>query len=384
MRGNGDKGLRVGVVGCGNMGMKHLRVLAESPQIASVAACDSCVAHLADIPLSLISRDGRYGNHLEMYERTAPDLVVVATPPVERVTPVTDALERGIAVLCEKPFASSLKDADDMVEAAARSGEMLAVHHQYRLSSALDQCRSMIAAGAIGTLVMLRGRCKGGRRGGIELLELGTHLADIMTILAGPAQWCSATVYEGHRLARVDDVRPCPAVAPEQADLGPVVGTRVAASYGFPEGVSGELHYLGYENRMAANYGVDILGTSGQLALRCSRHIQSPLWYLARPMEGTPGQCGDWQAVDVPGNGNQHLVEDFYRAIFDALQGGRPAPCLGTDGRRALEMVHAAYQSHRQSGRRIMLPLVERGHALLSWKAEAGWEPDQGRGTETF
>jgi predicted dehydrogenase len=347
---------RVGIVGCGRMAEKHLAVLSASPDFTVAGVCDvaadrrAAASHLAPEAMT-------FERHDEMYERAMLDLAVVATPPTCRTSPVIDALARRLPVLSEKPLAVELRAADAMVEAAARTGVPLAVHHQYRMSDALHRCRELISAGHIGEVVLLRGRGKAGRRAGIELLEIGTHLADTMSVLAGRPEWCAATVLEGGRLAQPDDVRRSTEVAPDETDFGDVMGTRIVANYGFANGVIGEMHFLGYEERMPENYGVDVLGTKGQLALRCSRHVATPLWHLPRPMEGGPAQLGDWRVVDVPGQGNEDLVEAFYAAMLRALRDGAPVPCTGRDGASALEMVLAAHRSHREGGRRVALPM---------------------------
>ena len=349
------------------MGAKHLRVLNENPEIELVAACDMSPQRLDDIPRGFVPGGALFERYEEMFERVVLDLVVVVTPPTVRVSPVTEALQRGISVLCEKPLALDLASADRMVEAAERSDALLSVHQQFSPTAVLRRCRELIDSGAIGDPIMIRGRAKAGRRAGVELLEIGTHLAEIMLTLAGRPDWCSAHIYEGERLALPGDVRNSLAVAPDEPDLGPVVGTRIAASYGFPGGVLGEMHFVGHGERMPANYGVDIFGTAGQLALRASRHVSAPLWHLPRPMEGTPDQLGDWRAIHVPGGGNKQMVEAFYRELLGAMRGARPTPCSASRGRTALEMVQAVYRSHRNGGRRTPLPLAQREHALAGW-----------------
>jgi len=86
-------------------------------------------------------------------------------------------------------------------------------------------------------------------------------------------------------------------------------------------------------------------------------------------MEGTPGQLGDWKAIHVPGSGNKGLVQAFYLDLLEALRGDGAASCEGQRGRIALEMVLAAYASHRDAGRRIPLPLTDRAHPLEGWDA---------------
>ena len=266
-----------------------------------------------------------------MFERVVLDLVVVVTPPTFRVPPVTEALQRGISVLCEKPLSSDLASADRMVEVAERSDAVLSVHHQFSPTAVLLRCRELIDSGAIGEPIMIRGRAKAGRRAGIELLEIGTHLAEIMLALAGRPDWCSAHIYDGERLALPRDVRGSLAVAPEEADLGPVVGTRVAASYGFPGGILGEMHFVGHEERMPANYGVDIFGTTGQLALRASRHVTVPLCTSRVPWRERPISWVTGEPSTFPGEATSRW---WRRSISNCstrsgVRGRRPAPGAG-------------------------------------------------------
>ena len=79
--------------------MKHASVLSETPGFALVAVCDSSAERLAEVPEAFAPRAARFRRFEELYEQAAVDLVVVATPPVCRVAPVTQALERGVAVL---------------------------------------------------------------------------------------------------------------------------------------------------------------------------------------------------------------------------------------------------------------------------------------------
>lgn len=116
--------VRAGIIGCGRMGAKHLRVLNENPEIELVAACDVSPQRLGEIPHGFVPDDALFERYEEMFERVVLDLVVVVTPPTVRVSPVTEALQRGISVLCEKPLAIDLASADRMVEAAGRSVDL--------------------------------------------------------------------------------------------------------------------------------------------------------------------------------------------------------------------------------------------------------------------
>lgn len=361
---------RVGLLGAGRMGRKYLEVLAGLPEFSVVAVCDREPDRLRTLPPELATHVSFYADGAEMLAARALDLLVLATPPVHRLEPVLDSLGRGIAVLCEKPFACDLETADRLVSASEDSGVPLAVHHQLRVNAALVRARELIAAGAIGEVTAVRGRGKGGRRGGIELLEIGIHLCDAMAFLFGPAEWCAAHVWEGRRLAGAADVRDTRELAPEEPDLGLVVGTRVEASYGFPGGVAGELYCEDFVPRMLENYGLNIFGSRGQLALRISRFVAPPLWHLARPAAGSPGQLGDWQPVAGLEGANRRLVQKYFGALIPVLERKSAPPCGAREGRQALEMVLAVFRSHRAGGCRVALPSPDRGHPLSGWLAD--------------
>ena len=61
----------------------------------------------------------------------------------------------------------------------------------------------------------------------------------------------------------------------------------------------------------------------------------------------------------------------MYRALAKAIEEDGAPPSSGIEGRTAFEMILGLYQSHREGGRRVDLPLVERRHPLEVWRAEA-------------
>jgi hypothetical protein len=57
--------------------------------------------------------------------------------------------------------------------------------------------------------------------------------------------------------------------------------------------------------------------------------------------------------------------------LMGAVAEDRKPPCSGQEGRWAFEMVLGIYQSHRESGKRIDLPMPDRRHPLEVWREEA-------------
>lgn len=78
------------------------------------------------------------------------DFVAIATPPRDHMQIAVDTLERGIAVLCEKPLAATSGEALEMVRAARRGGAVLFPVHNYEHAPVIRRLRALLAAGEIG------------------------------------------------------------------------------------------------------------------------------------------------------------------------------------------------------------------------------------------
>ena len=121
---------------------------------------------------------------------------------------------------------------------------------------------------------------------------------------------------------------------------------------------------------MSENYGVDVIGTEGQLSVRASGRVGHALWHLPRPMEGLPGGHGDWAPVASGDSGAADSIARMYRRVAEAIESGTDPPSSGVDARTAFEMILGIYQSHREGGRRVELPLSDRRHPLEAWRDE--------------
>lgn len=92
----------------------------------------------------------------------------------------------------------------------------------------------------------------------------------------------------------------------------------------------------------------------------------------ARAINGTPDEFGDWQPVDLGEvNARNSTIAYMYRAFAAAIEADVEPPASGAEGRMAFEMILGIYQSHREQGRRVALPLAERQHPLEAWLEEA-------------
>lgn len=361
-----SKTYRIGLVGCGGMGRHHLRVLRDLLGFEIAAICDVYPEAL-NRARDEYGVDARYDDFGNMYDEAQLDVVTVATQTRHHHAPTVAALKRGISVMCEKPIAIDLAEADEMVAAAQASGAKFAIHQQNHVNPGIRKAQEMVKAGVIGEPALIRGRNKAGRKSGNEFMEMGTHVTDMMMYFGGVPQWCVGTVcYEG-RLAAPQDVMEAKQMSPRDRDSGLVMGARAVAHYGFTNGVLGEIHFFDFAKTMNTNYGVDVIGTEGQLAVRATGSIKQNLWHLPRPMEGTPAQASDWQLVDL-GDVEEEPIATMYRELAHAIETNTEPPSSGVEGRWAFEMIMAIYQSHKEGGRRVELPLSDRRHPLAEWR----------------
>ncbi len=143
--------MKVGVAGLGNMGLKILQPILDAPEVASVCGVDPD-------PQRRASAAERFGIAV------APDfgtllsdpeirLIFIATPNHLHAPLAIAALEAGKAVLCEKPMATTLADAEEMVATAQRLGGFLQIGFELRYSQLYVWAKERIAAGLIGEVV---------------------------------------------------------------------------------------------------------------------------------------------------------------------------------------------------------------------------------------
>jgi len=124
------------------------------------------------------------------------DLVVIATPSHVHATQVLEALRRGKHVVCEKPLALSVADADRMIDAAREADRVLTVFQNMRYWPDFQQVRAVSESGRLGRIVQIRlAMHRFTRRwdwqtlrefGGGALFNAGAHLVDLALQLFGP------------------------------------------------------------------------------------------------------------------------------------------------------------------------------------------------------
>ncbi|MFZ2159107.1 MAG: Gfo/Idh/MocA family oxidoreductase [Bradyrhizobium sp.] len=147
-------GKRVAVIGLGRMGLRHLEAVSKLGMTIVGVADTSEVARETASTRFGVDESQCYAEGTEMLRSVRPDAVVVATTAPSHAPLVVDAAEAGVRhILCEKPMAVSLAEADEMMAACKRSGSVLAINHQMRFMEQYTLVKALIGSDELGPLV---------------------------------------------------------------------------------------------------------------------------------------------------------------------------------------------------------------------------------------
>ncbi|HSJ70868.1 MAG TPA: Gfo/Idh/MocA family oxidoreductase [Acidimicrobiia bacterium] len=197
-----DTPTRVGIIGVGGIGAAYASAIGQSDSLSLTAVCDRDQDKVRSLAADVEAEP--FSDCSELAESGACDIVVVATPPSTHAAVTVTAVEAGLDVLCEKPFALDVATAWEMFDAADRNRRLLAMASKFRYVSDLDAARKLIRSGRIGRPVTVdvtfashvdmsgRWNSDPAISGGGVLIDNGTHAVDIVRYLVGGIRRVSA------------------------------------------------------------------------------------------------------------------------------------------------------------------------------------------------
>ena len=142
--------IRIGVIGLGIMGEQYVRIYNAHPSATVTAICTRNRERLDELGTKY-GIQNRFTDFNELLAQGNVDAVCVATPDFAHYAPVMAALSANKHVLCEKPFTTELKEADELLALSeARNQLNLQVAFNHRWLSSYYQGFASIRAGAIG------------------------------------------------------------------------------------------------------------------------------------------------------------------------------------------------------------------------------------------
>ncbi len=169
------------------MGRNHLRVLSARTDLVLAAVADPVAAALADATAQTGAQG--FAEPLAMIAEAELDAVVIAAPTTAHVPLALAAIERGIAVLVEKPLAATIDEGMRIVVAARAAGVPVQVGHVERFNPAVLELGRLIEDGWLSSVYSIASRRAGPFPARIRdvgvTVDLATHDVDILSWIAG-------------------------------------------------------------------------------------------------------------------------------------------------------------------------------------------------------
>ncbi len=271
------------MIGLGKMGLSHVAIVRAHPDVELVAACDT-MAYLTDV-LGKYTGLKCYDDLDRMLAEEALDAVVVSTPSKLHAVMVQKALERGLAVFCEKPFVLDVADGERLVALAADKRVVTQVGYHYRFVGAFQEAARVVRSGALGEVHHVRAeaygpvvlKAKGGTwrsaksEGGGALYDYACHAIDLVNFVAGMPAAVSGVVRHGVFSRDVED--------------------EVYCSLHYASGASGQLCVnWSDESFRKMSTKVSVWGTRG----RVTADRQECQIYLREASDALPGTPAGW------------------------------------------------------------------------------------------
>ncbi|HEX6806655.1 MAG TPA: Gfo/Idh/MocA family oxidoreductase [Gemmatimonadaceae bacterium] len=342
------KRFRIALVGCGRISERHFDAIAKTPSLQLVAVCDDVAerARQAGEKMSVPF----YTSFAQLLEERPSDVVAICTPSGLHPKHGIMAAEKGAHVICEKPMATRLEEADALVHACDEAGVYLFVVKQNRLNPAIQLLKRSIDLGRFGRIYLANTTVRWQRpqsyydmapwRGtwefdGGAFMNQASHYVDMIQWLVGPVETVSAkTATLARRI--------------ESEDSG-------VAVLRFRNGALGtiEVTMLAYPRNLEGS--VTILGEKGSVKVGGTALNRIETWEFAEYhdidreaelLRGAPNP------LSVYGSGHK----PYYENVVRVLRGEAAPDTDGREGRKSLELILGIYESARAE-REIALPL---------------------------
>lgn len=327
-----DKVFGVGIIGCGSIAQVHLQNLATMPNIQIRALCDVLPERAQ--AAAKVYGGAVYSDYHELLARSDIDVVHLCTPHDCHAPMALDALRAGKVVLTEKPMASEVAHAQQMIrEADGRLG----VIFQNRWNKASIMAKNIVESGEMGELCALRGmvcwhrtpqyyqapwRGSWQHEGGGTLINQAIHTLDLMLWLGGDPESVRGAV-------STDLLQDC---------------IEVEDSAHFTVRMTNGRHGVFYAtnaNHIDAPVELELYFERGSLLIRGSslwRRDETGEQLLFEPEVTATGAKAYW------GLGHLPQFQDFYAALAQ----GEPLPVPGESAIKALLVLKSVYRASEE------------------------------------
>lgn len=334
--------IKLAVVGCGGLGKIYACNYAKMPHVTLVGVCD-IQPELAN-PVAELSGTKAYFSFEEMMAEARPDVVSICLPTHLHKTFVVKAASMGVHVICEKPVASNLADAREMIDVCRQHGVRLFIAHVVRFFPSYQDIKRNVDAGVIGDIGVIHTKRFGAypgkakewymdpaKSGGV-ILDLMIHDIDYVRSIAGDV----SSVFAMSQKTDFKDY--------------------ALVTLRFQNGVIGNLEgHWGFPGPFTT--AIELTGKKGMIRFHTGEASPMKIWRHTSSPAGRPN-------VAIP---ESPAVQDpYYYELFhfiECIQQEKEALVTAEDGWKAMEIAFAAMESIR-SGLPVQLntmPDGERG-----------------------
>ena len=329
--------VKVGVIGCGSIArFRHLPEYHTHPNVEIIAVCDVALERAQSVAQTYGAK--AYTDYIELLNDEEINAVSICTPNVFHAPMSIAALQVGKHVLCEKPMATTIEDAERMNEATNVSGKILMIGHNQRFVPSHQKAKAMIAKGELGKIYSFRTAFghSGPEDWSIDgkdswffkkdqavigaMGDLGVHKADLLRFILGEEMMEVAAFVDtsAKKETNVDDT----AVCILRTESG-IIGT-LAASWS----------YLKEDNSTI------IYGEKAVLRLEDDPTYSLIIQHVDGRTETI--QLGQIQSNDEGGQHDSGVI----RAFIDSIVNQKVPPITGMEGLKSLKVILAAIESN--------------------------------------
>jgi len=342
---NKKKLLRAGIIGFGSMGKYHAQAYAHSGCAEVVAVCNRRVFKMSEY-LNSNTNCRSYTDWQEMLQKEELDILSVVTYSPSHAEIVIGGTEVGIPrILCEKPMATRLIDAEAMINACYKRGVKLAINHTRRWSPSYLRLRELLRMGVIGDVRGIFCTLGGGRLG-----CNGSHLFDLMRMYTeSEPEWVIGFIDQtGTPNPRGEQFN-------DPGGYGQIYFQNKSRCYldmSEDIGIPARFEIFGSVGRVIVDEGMN----QWDIFARSEEDKQASLMKYGLQLKPYP--LGFCTPLDI--------VAHTSEAIKELCENKTPS-CSGEDGKAALEIVMAFHVSHKQDNVKVEFPL--KGE-YLSWELQ--------------
>jgi UDP-N-acetyl-2-amino-2-deoxyglucuronate dehydrogenase len=358
MRLSASRPVRMAVIGCGNIGSRHLHFMSENPDAEISAVCDTD-------PVACEKYATRYGvpgfvEYEQLLKNVETDVISICTPHALHTRQTIQAIDAGKHVLVEKPMALTVGDALRMKQAAAAKGLHLMVVWQNRHNVPIRLTYDALRAGKLGRIFMVHcsvfwnrpqsyydlSDWRGGRRlEGGALFTQCSHFLDLLIHFFGEIETANSIGDTKNHDIEIEDCG--------------------SAILQFQSGVLGSLTYTTCVHNRNYEGSITIVGEHGTIKIGGQYLNTIDFWDVKDYPLPADVQFNDkpnqYSAYAGSASNHDKVIADVITTVRAGQHPDATVPRVPgwTDGHRVVRAIQMIYQSQAKAGSQVTLQQFE-------------------------